>query len=267
MRAFCFTVDLDRDVNTPVPGEIPAGSVDRGAGTSPRFGSARAGLDVLLGILSDAGMRATFFAEGRTLETISAGGLSRHEVGVHGYDHEDMTSMSGRDIRECMSKAVGSVRSTVGRDPTAFRAPYMKMNDAVLGILPEFGIKYDSSVYVPLNASIMPRVLPNGITEIPVPEGTDSSGKKIAAYLWPMHEGRRKPDDYVKMASEVEEGVFVLATHTWHMTESRDGGMMTPDQASRNAENVRTVLEGIIGMGFEPMSVPEAAEYLPNAGN
>ena len=264
MRALCFTVDLDRDVNIPVPGGSAAGSIDRGNGNSPRFGSAQKGLDVLLDILKRTGIRATFFAEGRTLESISAGGLSGHEVGVHGYDHEDMVSMNENEVRECLGKAVGSVRRVIGTDPMSFRAPYMKMNDVVLGVLPEFGIRYDSSMYVRQESSVRPFRLPNGIVEVPVSEGLDRSGKKIAAYLWPMHEGKRLPDDYVRMASEVKEGVYVIATHAWHMTESRDRGIMTREEAARNAENVRDVVEGIIAMGFEPMTVSECAErFLP----
>ena len=260
MRAFCFTVDLDRDVNIQVPGGTAAGSIDRGAGYSPRFTSSQSGLEILLDILKETGVRATFFAEGRTLETISSRGLSNHEVGVHGYDHEDMSSMNGIEVRECLEKAVGSVSRAVGKDPVSFRAPYMKAGDTVLDILPEFGIKCDSSSYVQLSGTVMPRKLPNGIIEMPVPEGLDSSGKKIAAYLWPMHEGKRQPEDYVKMASEVKEGVFVLATHTWHMTESRDRGMMGTEEISKNAENVRAVIEGVLPSGFEPMTLSECAE-------
>ncbi|MDR1404052.1 MAG: polysaccharide deacetylase family protein [Candidatus Methanoplasma sp.] len=264
MRVFCFTADLDRDVNIRIPGAAAAGSADRGDGNSPRFGSARAGLDILLEILRDAGVKATFFAEGRTLENVSAKGLSEHEVGVHGYDHEDMTSMSGQEIRECLGRAVRSVRVAAGRDPVSFRAPYMKINETVLGILPEFGIRYDSSMYAQMGGSIRPRMLSGGVTEVPVPEGRDRSGNKIAAYLWPMHEGKRMPEDYVNMASEIREDIFVLATHTWHMAESRDRGIMAPDEVSRNAENVRAVIDGIVGMGFEPMSVSDAAEYFQN---
>ncbi len=36
-KTFLFTVDLDRDVNFPVPGQAAAGSLDRGSGTAPRF--------------------------------------------------------------------------------------------------------------------------------------------------------------------------------------------------------------------------------------
>jgi len=260
MRALCFTVDLDRDVNIQVPGGVAAGSIDRGDGNSPRFTSAQKGLDILSDILKETGIRATFFAEGRTLEYISARGLSGHEVGVHGYDHEDMTSMNENEVRECLGMSVDSIRKATGRDPVSFRAPYMKINDTVLNALPEFGIRYDSSMYGRSESTVRPFRLPNGIVEVPVPEGLDRSGKKIAAYLWPMHEGKRRPEDYVNMASEIKEGVFVIATHAWHMTESRNGGIMTQEEAARNAENVRQVAESIIGMGFEPMSVSECAE-------
>ncbi|MCL2296623.1 MAG: polysaccharide deacetylase family protein [Methanomassiliicoccaceae archaeon] len=262
MRALCVTIDLDRDVNVQMPGDAAAGSLDRGEGTSPRFTSTQAGLDILLDMLKETGVKATFFAEGRTLENISAKGLSGHEVGVHGYDHEDLTSLSKHDIRDCIGRAADAVHRVMGRGPVSFRAPYMKISDTVLELLPEFGIRYDSSMYAQLSGSIMPYALPNGIIEVPVPEGHDRSGKKIAAYLWPMHEGKRQPEDYLRMASEVSEGVFTIATHTWHMTESRGRGNMMPAEISQNAENVKKVIEGIIDLGFEPMSVSETAERI-----
>ena len=45
---------------------------------------------------------------------------------------------------------------------------------------------------------------------------------------------------------------LVLATHTWHMVETRDGGVMGPGWVRENAERVRDVISGILDLGFEP---------------
>lgn len=261
MRALCFTVDLDRDVNIQIEGRSAAGSMDRGKGPGPRFGSTEKGLSVLADLLGEIGMRATFFAEASALRKVDAGMLSGHEVGIHGVDHEDITSVKGADRkREIIGEASAAVRDATGKRPESFRAPYMRIDKETMGLLPEFGIRADSSMYAGISKTMMPEKIAEGIWEMPVPEGTDPHGKKISAYLWPMHESKRVPEDYLRLASQMDEGTFVLATHTWHMVESRERGIMSAPEAERNRDNVRTVLEGLTDAGFIPMTVTCARE-------
>lgn len=254
-RNLIFTVDLDRDVNFPMEGAVAAGSIDRGDGTSPRFTSADRGLDILLDVLDDVGMRATFFVEGRTAETIDCSRISGHCIGLHGYDHEDLTggstgvTFTDHRLREVLRRGFDAVSDSISA-PVCFRAPYMSSDDRVLEAVSELGILHDSSVYS--GVGVQPYTVPYGITEHPVPKGRDVNGRTIAAYLWPMHEGKRSPEDYVRMASEVIEGDHIIATHTWHMVERRDGGPMDEGDVSANASMVRDVLAGILDLGFRP---------------
>jgi peptidoglycan/xylan/chitin deacetylase (PgdA/CDA1 family) len=258
MRALCFTVDLDRDVNIQIPGQTSAGSIDRGSGTGPRFSSSGRGLSLLADMLDDLSMKATFFAEAATLRAVGAGALSGHEVGIHGVEHEDIAAINGAEgKRAVLEEAVNTVKDIVGKAPGSFRAPYMRADDETISLLPEFGIYADSSRYVAMNRSLMPEKMVGGIWEMAVPEGTDADGKKIAAYLWPMHEAKRRPEDYIRMASAMEEGAFVLATHTWHIVESREKGMMSRAEIENNLGNVRKVLEGIADVGIGPMTISE----------
>jgi len=259
MRALCVTVDLDRDVNTMIPGRTAAGSIDRGNGNGPRFSSSEKGLTLLAELFDEMAIKATFFAEASTLRKTDANLMSGHEVGIHGVDHEDMTAIEGIDgKRAVLMEAADAVRDAAGKAPVCFRAPYMKADDLTMSILPEFGISIDSSSYTQMSRSIMPERLSNGVWEMPVPEGRDTNGKKISAYLWPMHESKRKPADYLDMASIMEEGVFVLATHTWHMVESRERGMMSAEEIRSNIGNVRSVLEGIMDLGMRSLTLAEA---------
>ncbi|MCL1811017.1 MAG: polysaccharide deacetylase family protein [Methanomassiliicoccaceae archaeon] len=263
MRALCFTVDLDRDVNIQVPGGTAAGSIDRGNGTGPRFSSTEKGLSVLADLLDELSMKATFFAEAATLGSIDAGPLSKHEVGIHGAEHEDISAITGADgKRAVLEESVCAVKDAVGKAPRSFRAPYMRADDETIGLLPEFGICTDSSRYIRMGPSLMPARMSGGVWEMAVPEGTDADGKKIAAYLWPMHESKRRPEDYLRMASEMEGGAFVLATHTWHMVESRERGMMSAGEIENNTANVRKVLEGMTDMGMRPMTLTEVRKRM-----
>jgi len=255
MRALCFTVDVDRDVNIRIPGGT-AGSVDRGSGTAPRFASSERGLSLLLELLDEIGMKATFFAEAATLRKIDIGSISKHDLGIHGAEHEDLTLIKEAEKKRAILKeAVEAVKDIAGVRPNCFRAPYMKADKETIEMLPEFGIDIDSSLYTEMSASLMPKKMKCGVWEFPVPEGKDAEGKKIAAFLWPMHEQKRKPEDYIELASQMEEGVFVLATHTWHMVESRERGIMSDDEIKKNVGNVRKVLEGIADAGIPPASI------------
>ena len=253
MRRLIFTVDLDRDANLAVQGSVAAGSMDRGGGTAPRFSSTERGLSVLLDILDELGMKGTFFIEGRTAEKIDCSCLQGHCIGLHGYDHEDLTGestgvvMAPSAVSDVLSKGFCAVSDAVSR-PVCFRAPYMACDDTVLGAVSDLGILHDSSFYS--DGPSEPYRTTHGITEHPVPKGRDAAGRTIAAYLWPMHEGRRPPADYIRFA-DTAEGDFILADHTWHMVETRVG-ILDAGSASENAAKTADVLRGILDLGFEP---------------
>lgn len=249
-RKLYFTVDADRDANIPVPGQAAAGSIDRGSGTAPRFSSSERGMSVLAELLDGIGVRGTFFVEGRTAEMTECSVLSGHCIGLHGYDHEDLTGTETGvipDVENVLRRGYDAVSDRLSK-PTCSRAPYMRADERILNIFKGLGIRADSSFYTTVGGPTDPYGI-GGMTEYPVPKMKDSRGKTIAAYLWPMHEGKRVPQDYIDMASEV--GTLVLATHTWHMVERREQGVMDDGWVRKNADDVRQVIEGILDLGFQ----------------
>ena len=251
MKKLCFSADVDRDMNECVPGSKAAVS----SGTDgARFSSSEKGVNMILDMLDDIGIKATFFTEARTLDNIDAA-LGNNEVAMHGLDHEDMTGelsgikLSDEELADIMQTSRNIIRDMTGREPKGFRAPYMKIDERILRMLPKFGIRYDSSVYASIGTQ--PYETAGGIKEIPVPFSADGNGKKIYAYLWPMHEGTRTPNDYIEIANSVNDGIFVLATHSWHITESISGGIMDPPRAEENIGNVRKILTSLLDNGFK----------------
>ena len=258
-RRFAFTVDLDRDVNLPLKGEAAAGSLDRGLGTGPRFSSSEKGLGILLDLLDEIGIKATVFVEGRTAETIDCSCLSGHCIGLHGYDHEDLLAQDTGvpvDQKAVLTRGFEAVSDRIS-EPVCFRAPYMRADEDTMSVISSLGIRHDSSVYRRMDEGYGTYQTHCGIVEHPVPKSRDSSGKVIAAYLWPMHEGKRSPEDYIRMAASAESGEFVLATHTWHMAESREDGPMSEERIVTNADNVRRVIGGILDEGFRPSTIAD----------
>jgi len=251
-KRLCFTVDVDRDVNECVPGRREACSLRGGV----RFTSSEAGTGAILDMLDELGIKATFFVEARTLENIDVS-FGNHEVAMHGLDHEDMTAeISGiplpkDELNGIMQRSADIIKDRTGTSPKGFRAPYMRTDEEITKMLPEFGIVYDSSMYAQLSKRMDAYAVGSGVTEIPVPVSADGNGKRITGYLWPMHEGTRTPDDFVKMSKAVEEGIFVIATHSWHMVESRSRGIMGKAERERNVRNVKDVITGILDGGLK----------------
>ena len=264
-RSLCLTVDVDRDVNIPIPGKLKAGSADRGTGTFPRYSSSAEGLKILTGLFDEMGIEATYFAEGRTLTEIGGELLTGRETGIHGMDHEDMTQdIPEEEKKRILDESYQTVKDTIGTDPVCSRMPYMKISPDIPPMLTELGIKYDSSEYRPLEERMVPYGM-NGLTEVPVPTSTDGKGRKIVGYLWPMHEGKRKPSDYARMASKLNEGVFVLATHSWHMSESLEKGRMSDEEKASNTNNVRKTIELLLDDGYIFETIPDAIQRIARA--
>lgn len=266
MRRLCFTVDLDRDVNDARIGSAAAISLDRGSGNAPRFASSEKGAGLIMDLMDDLGIRCTFFAEARTLRETGVGRtISKHEVGLHGLDHEDFTGNRTKvvlgygEMREITERAMAIIRDDVGRSPRGFRSPYMDPNEEMLDFLHEYGIIYDSSryEYVGRNTDVRPSEA-YGLMEVPVAKAEDPNGKTITSYLWPMHEGKRGYRDFVDLGNRIYEGTYVVCTHSWHMAETREGGPMDAEQIRRNYDSVRSVLSDLIDCGYVPQTCEEA---------
>jgi len=108
----------------------------------------------LLGILSSAGVRATFFVLGWVAErhsamvkAIHAGG---HEVASHGYSHEMLTQLNPLKFREDIRRAKGLLEDLIGCRILGYRAPSFTIVQETMWALPvlvEEGFAYDSSIF------------------------------------------------------------------------------------------------------------------------
>lgn len=121
------------------------------------------------------GIRQSFFIPGwclehypETVEKILEGG---HEVGHHGYLHEDPVETDDQQ-RMWFEKALESHMKICGRKPRGYRAPVYNATDTTVDLLVEHGFAYDSS----LMADDIPYLLETAagaLWELPVHWGTD----------------------------------------------------------------------------------------------
>ncbi len=110
--------------------------------------------DALLQLLSQHGVRGTFFTLGWVAERYPA--LVRriheagHEVASHGYGHQRVTTLSPDEFREDIRRARGTLEDVCGTPVTGYRAPSFSIvrgGEWAFDILIEEGYRYDSSVF------------------------------------------------------------------------------------------------------------------------
>ena len=80
----------------------------------------------------------------------------------------------------------------------------------------------------------------------------------MTSYLWPMHEGERKPEDFIAMADGLENGIFVLTTHSWHICETYSKGKSDDPSVKKNIDDIRTILEVLMDRGFRVGTMSES---------
>lgn len=89
----------------------------------------------LLGILGAADARATFFLLGQQVATFPeaarAIALAGHEVGVHTWDHKNLTRLTSAHVEREIARTTTVIQDSVGVTPTLFRPPYGASDDAV----------------------------------------------------------------------------------------------------------------------------------------
>ncbi len=273
MRVLAFTIDLDRDCNTAVRGETAAASRSCGVMTAPCHDASSQGMELLADMLRSMAFPATVFSEGDSLRSLPEPSLLRGlEPACHGMEHEDLTGEStgimleDDQLADIIARSWDAVVSTTGAVPRGFRAPYLNIDPRVLGLVREQGFSYDSSMTEEVvNGALKPHFLPQGLWEFPLARDTDADGKVIDSYLWAMHEGRRPESDYIRMIDRFQEGVLVMATHSWHVMESVRGGAKDSRQTSAELDAISRMLGHAQDSGFELLTL-SAAEDLLNAG-
>lgn len=103
----------------------------------------------LLSLLEDCKTRATFFVLGSIVETNSElikTIASKHDVGIHGYEHRLLSSMSSEEIFNDIVKAKDCLEQLLGRKVDKYRAPGFSLpGEEVFSVLARCGIKTDCS--------------------------------------------------------------------------------------------------------------------------
>jgi peptidoglycan/xylan/chitin deacetylase (PgdA/CDA1 family) len=124
------------------------------ASTSPsaisRGEFAAVGVERILKVLRERKIPATFFIPGHTVETypgsvhaiLNAG----HEIGHHGYLHENPCALAIEEERRILERGFASLDRVAGVRPLGYRSPSWDNSPNTTGLLLEFGFRYESSL-------------------------------------------------------------------------------------------------------------------------
>jgi peptidoglycan-N-acetylglucosamine deacetylase len=158
----CFDVDGE----TTALGEDPRLERRRTLMSQCEYGP-RIGVPRLLGLLEHLEVPATFFVPGyiaehhpRMMEAIVGRG---HEIGLHGYLHEKLVTLSEAEEEAILRKCISVLGKYGGARPLGYRAPWFETNPWTADLLARNGIDYCASEM----GDDVPYRHGNGLVEIP----------------------------------------------------------------------------------------------------
>ncbi|MFP6004518.1 polysaccharide deacetylase family protein [Helicobacter pylori] len=108
------------------------------------------GIPRLLKLFKKYHLPATWFAPGHSIETfpeqmkmiVDAG----HEVGAHGYSHENPIAMSVKQEEDVLLKSIELIKDLTDKAPTGYVAPWWEFSNITNELLLKHGFKYDHSL-------------------------------------------------------------------------------------------------------------------------
>jgi len=157
----CFDVDGETTALSEPAARLRLSTISQ-CEYGPKIGVPR-----LLEVLDHLGVRATFFIPSYIAEhhpkMTSEIASANHEIGVHGYLHERLPTLSVEEERAILVKSISILEELTGRRPVGYRAPWFEINPGTPLLLKEHGFLYDSS----LMGDDVPYRLDTGVIEIP----------------------------------------------------------------------------------------------------
>jgi peptidoglycan-N-acetylglucosamine deacetylase len=111
--------------------------------------SGQVGTPRLLDLFAKHDMPASWFIPGHSIETfpesvkriVDAG----HEIGAHGYSHENPIAMSPKQEEDVLVRSIELIDRLTGRPPRGYVAPWWEMSSVTAELLLKYGFRYDHS--------------------------------------------------------------------------------------------------------------------------
>jgi peptidoglycan-N-acetylglucosamine deacetylase len=165
--AVAISFDCDHETAELGRGEAAVGRLAWG-----EFGR-RVGVPRILRILEEHAVAATFFIPAVAAlidpdesRRIGAGG---HEIGIHGWIHENTSLLSYDEERSLLLRARDTLARLSGVEPVGHRAAQWDLSANTIAIVREMGLLYDSSLMADEDCyELVLNGEPSGVIEVPV---------------------------------------------------------------------------------------------------
>jgi peptidoglycan/xylan/chitin deacetylase (PgdA/CDA1 family) len=161
-------------------GEDSPGDISRGV-----F-AAEVGMPRLLRLFDRFGMKQSWFIPGHTIESFPKEtemvAKAGHEIGLHGYSHENPLALSRTQEEAIFDKCIGLIEKYWGRRPVGYVAPWWEVSATSIEILIERGIAYDHSL---MHQDAEPYYVRTGDSWTPI-----DYSKPAATWMKPFTRGR-----------------------------------------------------------------------------
>lgn len=155
----------------------------------------------LLDLFDKTGLKTTWFIPGHSAETfpeqmkdVAARG---HEIGIHGYSHENPIAMTPEQEEEVLDKCIDLITEISGKRPTGYVAPWWEFSNVTNELLLKKGIKYDHSL------------MHNDFTPYRVRVGDK----------WTKIDYSGKPADWMKPLERGEETDLIEIPANWYLDD------------------------------------------------
>ena len=112
--------------------------------------SGEVGTPRLLRLFERYGLKTTWFVPGHSIETfpeqMKAVAKAGHEIGIHGYSHENPIAMTPAQEEAVLDKCIDLIAGVQGRKPVGYVAPWWEFSKVTNELLLKKGILYDHSL-------------------------------------------------------------------------------------------------------------------------
>jgi peptidoglycan/xylan/chitin deacetylase (PgdA/CDA1 family) len=193
----------------------------------------------ILDLLKRYDIKTTWFVPGHTADTfpeaVAEVNAHGHEIGHHGYCHENPVLLEEPKEREVIEKGIAALERITGKRPIGFRSPSWDLSPNTIRLLLEDGFAYDSSM---MGDDFHPYWCRQGdrfdlespyhfgepvdLVEMPVTWGLDDfPAFEYVSLPNKLYPGLRTPGDVFSiwmgdfdyMCQHVTGGVFILTMH------------------------------------------------------
>lgn len=155
----------------------------------------------LLKLFERLGIKTTWFIPGHSVETfpeqMKAVVQAGHEVGMHGYSHENPIAMTPEQEEAVMDKCIDIITDLSGKRPTGYVAPWWEFSPVSNELLLKKGIKYDHSL---MHNDFSPHYVRVGDT-------------------WTKIDYSKKPKDWMKPLVRGEETDLIEIPASWYLDD------------------------------------------------